>query len=407
MKPDDDAWVRRLELEHFRVYRAMALDIPREGLRIVGRNGTGKSTLIEAIELLSTTRPRRGALDADLIAHTSGEDLGVPPYARVAGDVLRGDVVARIDIFLQKGERRGATKKLLRVADRPRRASDVVGIVPTVSFSPDDLDLILGAPSVRRRFLDILLSQSDRRYLRTLTRYARILSQRNGLLKRNQAEGSATVIPDEFAFWDEQLVALGSYIVAARARILRGIQKSAAHGFAELSPSTGALDVRYHASIQESEGWWDTVATVADAVEATQRVGAVFEQQLRKSLPQDLSRGATNIGPHRDDLTMTLDGLPLERFGSRGQQRLAVVAMKLAEVDVATEAIGLRPVLLLDDVLSELDARHREHLVALLRARRGQLMVTATDQALVNAADLSQLELVTLSAPGIVQPGVI
>jgi DNA replication and repair protein RecF len=387
------------------VYRHVAIDIPVDGLRIVGRNGTGKSTLLEAIELLSTTRPRRGALDADMIAYDSGVDLGVAPYARVVGDVLRGDVLARIEIFLQKGERRGATRKLLKVADRSRRASDVVGIVPTVSFAPDDLELILGPPSIRRRFLDILLSQTDRRYLRTLSRYARILSQRNGLLKRFQSEDVARVSTDEFVFWDEQLVALGAYVVAARLRTLRGIRDAASIAFDELSPETGVLDTRYMSSIQETDGWWDAVAGAGDRVEAAQRVGVVFEQQIRRSLSQDIARGSTTIGPHRDDLIVTLNERPMERFASRGQQRLAVVAMKLAEIDVATRAIGATPVLLLDDVLSELDERHQEQLIASLRRHHGQLFVTATDQSLVNSPSLSQLQLLTLTGPGQLQSG--
>ncbi|HUG15490.1 MAG TPA: DNA replication and repair protein RecF [Thermomicrobiales bacterium] len=397
----DGVWVRRLELEHVRVYRDLTLDIPREGLRIVGRNGSGKSTLIEAIELVSTTRPRRGSLDADIIAHESGVDLGVAPYARVVGDASRGDVSARIEIFLQKGERKGATKKLLRVADRPRRASDVVGIIPTVSFAPDDLDLILGSPSVRRRFLDILLSQTDRRYLRTLSRYARILSQRNGLLKRHQADEGARVAADEFAFWDEQLVALGAYVIAARVRAMRGIRDAAAGSFERLSPESGVLEVRYVSSIQESGAWWESVETAQDALEAAQRIGVAFGQHLNRTQAHEIARGATGTGPHRDDLVVTLDGRPMERFGSRGQQRLAVVALKLAEIDVATDAIGARPVLLLDDVLSELDERHRNLLIETLRAHRGQLIVTAAEPKLVMTDALEELKMVTLTAPGV------
>lgn len=396
MRDETGVWVRRLELEHVRVYPHFSIEIPRSGLRIVGRNGTGKSTLIEAIELLSTTRPRRGALDADLIAYDSGVDLGVAPYARVVGDVLRGDVAAKIEVFLQMSERRGTAKKLLRVADRARRASDVVGIVPSVSFSPDDLDLVLGSPSVRRRFLDILLSQTDRRYLRTLSRYARILSQRNGLLKRHQAAEEMRVSGDEFAYWDDQLVGLGAYIVAARARAVRQLKGTASGEFARLSPRAGELEVSYCSTLRESDGWWASLATMSNTVEASQRVGAVFEQQLRRSLQQDISRGSTTIGPHRDDLSITLDGRPFERFGSRGQQRLAVIALKLAEIAAAELAAGVRPVLLLDDVLSELDQAHRELLLGTLCVHAGQLIVTATEQSLVDLPDLGGLDLLTL-----------
>lgn len=390
--------VQRLELEHFRVYESLRLDIPPSGLRIVGANGTGKSSLLEAIELISTTRPRRGANDGDLIGHTSGIDLGVSPYCRVDARVLRGDVHVAVEAFVQRREQRSGTRKVLKIADRSRRASDVVGLVPTVSFAPDDLDLVLGSPSVRRRFLDVMLSQIDRRYLDHLSRYARILTQRNSLLKDPAAGGTAT--EDQFSYWDEQLVALGAYIIAARARVVATMNELATRRLHDLSPRSGLLRIRYASTLSAAGSWWEGLAdTAVDLLDGAQRVGALFESQLRRSRSADLARGVTTIGPHRDDLDLTLDDRPLSRFGSRGQQRLVVLALKLAELTEAEARIGFRPVLLLDDILSELDPPHRESLLAAV-AEGGQAFITATEAELLDRPELGALESASLPEPG-------
>ncbi|HEX5165827.1 MAG TPA: DNA replication and repair protein RecF, partial [Thermomicrobiales bacterium] len=292
----DSVRISRLELEQFRVYSDVAIDIPPRGLKIVGPNGSGKSTFLEAIELLSTTRPRRGSIDADVIAHGSGVDLGVQPYSRVVGTIERGDVSVRLEVFTQRTGRGGSTKKLLRVADRPRRAGDVVGLVPTVTFAPDDLDLVLGSPSVRRRFLDVLLSQIDRRYLRYLSRYAKILTQRNGLLRQVALEGSNG--SEQFAYWDEQLIALGAYIVAARAIIVQRLAAGARERFALLSERSGVLDIAYASTISANAAWWDALeASEPGTADAAQRVAVIYERQLRDGRPADLARGSTLIGP--------------------------------------------------------------------------------------------------------------
>ena len=394
--------ISRLELEQFRVYRDLAMDIPQRGLRIVGANGSGKSTFLEAIELLSTTRPRRGSIDADVIAHGSGEDLGVQPYARVVGLVQRGNAEVRLEIFTQRTGRGGSTKKLLRVADRPRRAGDVVGLVPTVTFAPDDLDLVLGSPSVRRRFLDILLSQIDRRYLRYLSRYAKILAQRNGLLRQVSQEGGNGV--EQFAYWDEQLVALGAYIVASRASAVYRLATGARQRFEGLSARSGDLLVEYSSTIRGSTAWWNDVGeSEPGSLDASQRVAVAYEQQLRDGRSADLARGSTLVGPHRDDLAMSISNHDLAHYGSRGQQRLAVLALKLAELDTASQSLGLRPVLLLDDVLSELDESHQKSLLIAAWEHSGQLLITSTDRTLLNQHGLSQLGEVILESPG--QPG--
>ena len=384
--------VELLRLEEFRIYHELELKVPAGGLRISGPNGSGKSTIIDALLLLSTTRSRRGMLDADLINYSSGNELGVEPYASVIGTVDRAGACARLEVFLQRSTGRGTTRKLLRVADRARRASDVVGLLATVSFAPDDLDLILGAPAQRRRFLDVLLSQTDRQYLRCLGRYAKILSQRNGLLRQIGETQEPAPSEDQFAFWDEQLVALGAYLIAARARAVAALANHAEARYQGLAADVGTLTVGYTPTVQGPPDWWRGVVEADTVTGASQQIGAAFERQLRRSRGVDLARGSTTVGPHRDDLTVRVGGRELVRFGSRGQQRLAVVALKLAEIDVASAALGARPLLLLDDVLSELDSKHRDALLGEITHHAGQVIVTATDPALLNRTELAGLE---------------
>jgi DNA replication and repair protein RecF len=390
--------LRELTLESFRVYRQLTLAISTQGLRIAGPNGSGKTSLLEAVLLLSTTRSRRGVQDGDLIHYESGVDLGVAPYARATGAIERPDGHARIEIFIERDVARSSSRKLIRVADRPRKAIDVVGLLPTVSFAPEDLELVIGSPAVRRRFLDVLLSQTDRQYMRHLARYARILSHRNGLLRR--ANG-ASAAPAEFDYWDDQLTGLGAYLLAARTKAVELLSAAAAQHFATLAPAAGALTIRYVSTLKQPQGWWEQLDAANRApIDLAQRISVALERQLRSTLADDQTRGSTQSGPHRDDLALSLDGRDLSRFGSRGQQRMAVVALKLAEITYARLVLDLNPVLLLDDVLSELDPSHRATLLTTVRASGSQLFVSATEESLLDSADLADLPRATLSSPG-------
>ena len=231
------------------------MDVSNHGLRIVGPNGTGKTSIIEALLLLSTTRSRKGVLDADLVNHESGIDLSSRPYARVQGDVASPYVDAEIDIFIERMEG-NATRKLLRVADAPRKAADVVGLFPTVSFSPEDLDFVIGSPSVRRRFIDVLLSQIDREYMRHLARYGRMITHRNSLLKSIASGGGNR---NELEFWDDQVVALGAYIIAARALAIRTIACHAEQRFQNIASFDAELTVTYAASLDQPVSWWNSM----------------------------------------------------------------------------------------------------------------------------------------------------
>jgi DNA replication and repair protein RecF len=379
----------------------LELDLPAEGVRIVGPNGSGKTTIIESILLLSTTKSRRGAQDADLVQHGAGVELGVAPYGRVVGHIDRSGVAARIEVFVEQDTQNGLARKVIKVGDRPRRAAEVVGLLPTVSFSPEDLELTIGSPAVRRRFLDVVLSQTDRQYLRFLSRYNRVLSQRNGLLRRT-GQGRR-VDRSEFDYWDEQVVGLGSQLIAARARAIALISEHVTQTFSGMAPGAGELAVAYLPSLSQPEGWWETLRDTDDQVDAVRQVSLAYEQQLRRSFEQDLSRSVTTLGPHRDDLQFLIDDREIARFGSRGQQRVAVVALKLAEMEVIWRSVGVRPVFLLDDVLSELDPEHRERLIQAARSSGSQLIVTATDRELLKSTVLEALAETIIVRPGVVE----
>lgn len=390
-----------LRLQEFRVYRNLELAVSPAGLRIVGPNGSGKTSIIEALLLLSTTRSRKGVLDADLVNHESGIELASRPYARAQGRINLPSTTAQLDIYIERADG-NTTRKLIRVGDSPRKASDVVGLFPTVSFSPEDLDLVIGSPSVRRRFLDVLLSQVDREYMRHLARYGRMISHRNSLLK---AIGSGAGRRDELAFWDDQVVAIGAYITAARAIAVHQIAVHAATAFADIAAFDAELEVQYQSSLEQPGEWWRSLADLGhDVRSASQRIGAVFEAALKTSEAEDVARGVTTVGPQRDDVEISLDHRPIQRFGSRGQQRLAIVALKLAEIEFMSSRLDVRPALLLDDVLSELDSSHREELLARVSGGACQMFVTATDLELADHESLQALDLVQLTAPGVIEP---
>jgi DNA replication and repair protein RecF len=229
-----------------------------------------------------------------------------------------------------------------------------------------------------------------------LSRYAKILAQRNSLL-RQASEQPQTPLHDQLAYWDEQLVALGAYLIAARVQTVAALADAARVRFRALATDVGEIQLSYMATVHGADEWWAGLATPrVSAAAAAQEIGAAFEHQLRRARQLDIARGMTLVGPHRDDIAISVDERELARFGSRGQQRLAVVALKLAEIDVATVALGARPALLLDDVLSELDLEHRESLLREIAASAGQAIVTTTDYALLDRPELSglaQLEL--------------
>jgi DNA replication and repair protein RecF len=397
--------LRELELDEFRSFRSLRLDVDVAGFRAVGPNASGKSTLLEAIAMLATTRSPQTSAEREIPNWASGSDLGVPPFARVRGVFSREDGVHSLELGLTFDERSARSKKLVRLDERGVRAVDAVGQLKSVLFAPRDVDLLAGAPAVRRRFLDVAIGQASRPYLRALARYGRVLEQRNSLLRtlaRERGASDRLRVAHELGFWDGELVTAGTEVLAHRIGTVTMLSASAREHFAVLS-GVATLEMAYssHRSLVPEgiavDSWRDP------GQEPRQAIAAAFAASISSARDEELRRGVTAIGPHRDDFVVFADGVDLGRFGSRGQQRLAVVALKLAELDLLEASAGEPPVLLLDDVLSELDKMHRGLVVSSLAPRRAQVCVTATDVNDLATGELDHLPLLRVIR-GTVEP---
>ena len=394
--------LRVLELDEFRSLRRLVLPIDPAGFRAIGPNASGKSTILEAIAMLATTRSPRTTAEREIAHWESGIDLVVPPYARLRGEFERSDGVHRVEIGMTLRERgQTSLKKTVRFDEQPVRAVDAVGQFATVHFSPEDVSLVSGAPSARRRYLDVAVSQSSRPYLRALSRYGRVLEQRNSLLRslsRNRASHQADRPSRELPFWDAELTAAAADLLAFRLGAIQALSKRARHHF-ELLTGDASLTLTYASprvdlpeNISHTDDWRNPSQSVRQAL------AVAFARSLGSHAQEELRRGITVVGPHRDDFLISASGTDLAQYGSRGQQRLAVVAIKLAELDLLCDAAGEPPVLLLDDVLSELDEAHRSMIVASIAARQAQVCVTATDESDLASSQLAHLPLIRMSA---------
>ena len=326
-----------LTLTNFRSYRQLDLALG-PGLTVLsGENGQGKSNLLEAVYLLAIGKSYRAVTERDLVSRQAAEAGG---YAIVAAalDGPRGPLELRVGLDCREGN---ATAKRVRVNGAPKRASDLVGTMGAVLFAAEDIELVSGPPSGRRRYLDVLLAQVSRRYVQALSRYHRVLAQRNTLL-RALREGRAEEA--ELAFWDDALVKEGAGVLGERWSSMAALGQAAASAFERLSPQD-ALSVAYAGTAGEPED--------GDGQRA-------LREALRASRDRERARGMTLVGPHRDDLRLLLNGVEAARHASRGQARLAALAMRLGEARLLAERRGDQPLLLLDDALSELDERRRE-----------------------------------------------
>lgn len=380
--------IARLSLTNVRTFRR--LDTPLErGISVVtGPNGAGKTNLIEAIALLATTRSGRAASDAEVIAQHALREEPLPAATLHAEVVTAADPVT-VEIVVSSLEVRGRaaaeagalppTSRRFRVDGVARRASDLIGRLRVVMFSAADLQIIDGSPARRRRYLDITISQLDREYVRALQRYQRVLQQRNSLLRSLQERRARP--GDELEFWDQELAASGSVVLHGRALAVRALAEGAAAHYADLAPNVEPLAVCYEPALPPA-----AAAAVVDGA-GIEGVAAAFRETLEERRRDDLAAGMTRSGPHRDNMRFEIGGNDAGAFASRGQQRTAGLALRLAEVALSRDRTGDAPLLLLDDILSELDEQRRERVLA---AAYGvdQVVITSADEDRPSAADL-------------------
>ena len=379
-----------LELEEFRLYRKLSLDLHPGGLVIVGDNASGKSSLLESIAMLATMRSPAASSDRQLINWRSGQDLGVPGYARVIGTIERGDGELGIELAISIDPSSNQLKKAIKINGRAMRVLDAVGAFNVVPFTPDDVTLTSGSPSPRRRYLDVLISQLSRPYLQSLAHYQRILEQRNSLLRQLVREpgGNLVAAVNRLEFWDRELVAHGSRVTAHRIRTTIMLSRQASERFAGFA-SAGVLTLAYEPNVAAELIVSGAAERSVDQIEA--EVAVRFTRQIEERRQDEMRRGVSLVGPHRDDFTLLLDDVKVGTFGSRGQQRLCVIALKLAEATLMAEQQSDAPVILLDDVLSELDPVNRGLLLNYLSQLGSQVIVTAADPAMIDTTDLAAL----------------
>jgi len=363
-------WIRHLSLTHYRNYARQELDLPHGAALLLGDNAQGKSNLLEAIFLLATARSDRAGSDGELIDWAALDHK--QPVARIVAQVERNDGPLALEAII--AAREGRTKdgrvmasKRLRVNGVAKRGIDFVGQLTAVLFSTHDLDLISGPPAERRRYLDTTLSQLERAYAQALQRYTKVIAQRNALLRRIQ-EGAAE--EDELAFWDDELAKDGAVLMRERAVAVDALAETAREEHARVSDEKEELEIAYQPRL---DGW-----SGKRVQKQAKSLSEAIRAELESRRGREIGAGLTLTGPHRDDLSFTLNGVSAAAFASRGQQRTAALALRLAEARYMAERKGDLPVVLLDDVMSELDEqRHR----AVLESLGGwdQLIITSAD----------------------------
>lgn len=400
-----------LSLTHFRNYRRLELDFPRRLTLLQGRNAQGKTSLLEAIYFLATSKPVHAATEREVVDWAAEQEP--IPYSRVAA-VVHDDSDGRartleLEILLTpRGDGLNYTKQV-RINGVNKRSLDLIGLLRAVLFLPEDIKLVDGSPGERRRYLDIALCQIDPVYTRTLASFQKVLAQRNSLLKNLRDQGARSgngTIEAQLGFWDEQLVATGAWVTARRHLFVTQLQPLAQARHAGLSDNREILDLEYLASFNygpwpeaEYELWqeghllddrrwpWPIalppqpdlgLAETDPVTDLAALIAKSYVAKLEERRGRELAAGMTLYGPHRDDLRFLANRRDLRTYGSRGQQRSAALSLKLAEVQAMTDATGQAPLLLLDDVMSELDAQRRGTLLEVL-AGVEQAVITTTD----------------------------
>jgi DNA replication and repair protein RecF len=359
-------FIFELQLTNFRNYARAAIR-PGKGLNLfVGDNAHGKSNLLEGIYLMSTLRSSRASSDADLVRRDIlNSEL---PIAHLSCQVERqaGNLQLDVAVVGRTTDAQHRAGKRVRVNGVPKRASEAVGQLAAVLFTTLDIEIVAGPPLLRRRYLDMMISQVDRGYLRAMQRYQRVVTQRNSLLKRvKERDASAS----ELNFWDQELAHAGGIIMYARAEALGQLIPQAAFQMERLSDGLEQIELTYRPAV----GGLDEYDCPIDDTEWTARL----LRALAAVRPREIQAGSTLVGPHRDDVHVEINGLPVDSFASRAQQRTAALSLRLAEAGYLRRTLGDDPVVLLDDVLSELDARRRRAVLDFFDTFQQTIVTTA------------------------------
>lgn len=347
--------IESIELKNYRNYKELHMEFNQGTNILYGDNAQGKTNILESIYVSGTTKSHKGSRDKEMIRFGENE-------AHIRTMVEKNQMSYQIDMHLKKNRSKGIAINGVPI----RKASELFGVLNMVFFSPEDLNIIKNGPSERRRFLDSEICQLDKIYLSDLTKYNKVLNQRNKLLKDMVFHPD---LENTLSVWDMQLISYGRRIISRRRRfveelneIVRGIHESISGGREQLT-------LTYEPDIEE----------------------AFFEDELNRAKEKDRKYCSTSVGPHRDDISFFIGDIDIRKFGSQGQQRTSALSLKLSEIELVKRCIHDTPVLLLDDVLSELDSNRQNYLLNSIHDIQTVITCTGLDEFVRNRFQIDKI----------------
>ena len=347
--------LKSIALNHFRNYSDMFLEFDKGTNILYGDNAQGKTNILEAVYVSGTTKSHKGSKDKELIQFGQEE-------SHIRTVVERDGLDYQIDMHIKKHKPKGIAINKVPI----KKASELFGILNIVFFSPEDLNIIKNGPSERRRFLDMELCQLDSIYLYHLTKYNKILNQRNKLLKDINFRPE---LADTLSVWDMQLIEYGKKIINSRNKFIERLNEIVPNIHKNISGNREELILHYEPNVKEDN----------------------MERELLKNQARDLKFGMTSIGPHRDDMSFNIQDVDSRRFGSQGQQRSCALSLKLSEIELVKQSIRETPVLILDDVLSELDSSRQNFLLNSIHDIQTVITCTGLDEFVKNRFEINKV----------------
>lgn len=348
-------YISSLELADFRNIASLHMEFSQGTNILYGENAQGKTNILESLYMLSTTKSHRGVRDRDMIRFGREE-------SHIRSLIMKGGIDYRIDMHLRKNKSKGIAINGQRI----KKASELIGILHIVFFSPEDLGIVKNGPAERRRFMDMELCQLDASYLHNLNQYNKTVENRNRLLR------DIYMFPDlkeTLDVWDAQLVNFGSKIIESRRRFILDLNGIVGEIHGKLSGGREHLSLLYEPNAAAED----------------------LEERLRSSRERDIHMKTTSTGPHRDDFSFMDGEIDLRRYGSQGQQRTCALSLKLSEIDLVKKMIGHRPVLMMDDVLSELDSGRQNYLLNTIGGIQTFITCTGLDEFVNNRFRIDQV----------------
>ncbi len=347
--------IKTIELHNFRNYETLRIDFDCGTNILFGDNAQGKTNILESAYVSGTTKSHKGSRDKEMIRF--GED-----ESHIRSIVEKNGAVYQIDMHLKKNRSKGIAINRVPI----KKASELFGVLNIVFFSPEDLNIIKNGPAERRRFLDAEICQLDKIYLSDLTKYNKTLNQRNKLLKDISFHPE---LENTLPVWDMQLISYGKRIIKRRKKFVEELNEIIYGIHKKISGGREELFLKYEPSVKES----------------------LFEEEVNRFKPRDLKYSQTSVGPHRDDISFFIGDIDIRRFGSQGQQRTSALSLKLSEIELVKKSIGDTPVLLLDDVLSELDSNRQNYLLNSIHDIQTVITCTGLDEFVKNRFQIDKV----------------